>query len=483
MKTPVKQNRILTYLRFSAGCAFFAAAAALAFVATTTNVLSTDHVAAGKRLPMAKSSVQTSVQQAGAEASMKDGSVGLPLTAATEEAAKRAFPADETPFTAQLNAIVGVKTFLARSASNATPTPPTKGKLSKKNKKQPPEAPRFNNWSSIGATTSNDPNILTFAGTATTISGRVTAIALDTNPARGCSVSFCRLWLGAAGGGVWRTTNALATTPSWTFLTSLNFSTNAIGALTFVDNGTANGILYAGTGEPNASADSEAGLGIFKSTDGGDTWTQVPCQLSTITTNSPGTGSNGTYSGNAFYGRSISRIVVDPTNFNVIYVGSARGVRGVDETYGGPTSNPPVPRPPFGLFKSTDGGNTFTFIWDGSNTCPLCNGTSPLASIRGVTEVRMDPSNHNIIYAADFPGPGGAGSGGVWRSNDAGNTWTQILAAADPTDNVNRVGFDVGNLGGRQIQCWLVRMVTSARPYRTYSGPSPRRLALRPSPI
>ena len=443
-----KNQSIVTYLRLSAGCAFFAAAAALAFVATTTNVLTTHDVAATKRPQLAKSSIQASVNDAKAEASMKDGSVGTPFTAAAEEAAKRAYPADETPFTAQLNSITAFKRFMASSASNATPAPAPKGHVRKKNKKQPPEAPRFNTWSLIGPSSAFFPGILTFSGANYFTSGRVTAIALDTNPGRGCTASFCRLWIGAAGGGVWRTTNALATVPTWTFLTSLNVFSNAIGAMTFVDNGTANGVLYVGTGEPNASADSEAGLGIMKSLDGGDTWTQLGAQVGPITTNSPGTGPNGTYTGNAFFGRAISQIVIDPTNPNIIYVGSARGVRGIDETYGGPTSNPPVPRPPFGLYKSTDGGAHFTFIWDGSATCPAgCNGSDPLASIRGVTQVRMDPFNHNIIYASDFPGPGGAGSGGIWRSNDAGSTWTQILPARTPTDNVDRAAFDVGKNG------------------------------------
>src|ERR1700730_4783795 len=121
MKT--KNSRIITYLRFGAGFAFFAAAAALAFVATTTNVLTAQEDASTKYAALSKSSIRDSVSGAGAEKSMKDGSVATPLTEAMEEAAKRAFPADETPFTAQLNAIIGFKRFQASSASNATPTP------------------------------------------------------------------------------------------------------------------------------------------------------------------------------------------------------------------------------------------------------------------------------------------------------------------------------------------------------------------------
>lgn len=446
MKTaPTKRNRTLAYLRVSAGVAFFAAAAALAFVAVTTNVLTTQTAKA--RPTLIKSSAQDAI--ASASEVSKDGTFLSPLTRAEEEAAKRAYPADETPFTAQLNAITSFKRFMTASAANATPTPPSKGIVSKKNKKQPPEAPRFNTWSPIGPSTAPFPGVLTFSGGPYNTSGRITAIAFDAYS--GCTTSFCRLWIGAAGGGVWRTTNAIATTPSWTFLTSLNVYSNAIGALTYVNPTSgpvgANGTLWVGSGEPNASADSEAGLGLFKSVDGGDTWTIPAAQVGPITTNSPGTGPNGTYTGNAFFGRAIAQIVVVPGSPNTLYVSSDRSVRGIDSTYGGPTSNPPQPRPPFGLFKSTDGGNTFTYIWDGSATCPAgCNGSDPLASIRGVQDVRLDPNNSNIVYAATYPGPGGGG--GIWRSTNAGSTWAQILPARNPARNTDRCGFDVVDLGG-----------------------------------
>jgi hypothetical protein len=447
MKTPLNRNRILVYLRTSAGCVFFAAAAALAFVATTTtNVQTVDNAAAKKRLPVAKLSMQDSVKGVGAEKYQKgkkgSPSFESPLTRAEEEAAKRAYPADSTPFTAQLNAIIGYKRFMATSAVNATPTPVSKGGILRKNKKQPPETPRFNTWFPIGpAPESPVPNILTFTGSTSAFSGRITALEIDR--ASGCSVAFCRVWLGAAGGGVWRTTNALAPTPTWTFLTSLNVMSNAIGAL-FYDN--AHGVLYAGTGEPNASADSEAGLGLMRSNDGGDSWTALPCLTGPLTTFSPGTGPNGTYTGNAFFGRAISKIVVDPTNFLTIYVASTRAVRGVDSTYGGPTSNPPVPRPAFGLYKSVDGGGHFTLIWDGGASCPaICIGVDPLASIRGVPDLKLDPINPSIVYASAFPGPGGGG--GVWRSTNGGITWTQILAARDPANNDDRTAFDVHAFG------------------------------------
>ena len=100
-------------------------------------------------------------------------------------------------------------------------------------------------------------------------SGRVTAMAID--PA--CTAGACRVWVAAAGGGVWWTDDGLAKTPTWQFVSG-GFGTNAIGTLTF--DGPRHNVLYAGTGEPNASGDSEAGVGIYRSIDGGANWALVP---------------------------------------------------------------------------------------------------------------------------------------------------------------------------------------------------------------
>src|SRR6185503_9687070 len=114
-----------------------------------------------------------------------------------------------------------------------------------------------------------------------------------------------------------------------------DFATNAVGTLTY---DAAHTTLYAGTGEPNASADSEAGFGIYKSTDDGDTWVH----LASNTTVAAGTGVDCTcavghggtriapaYTGPAFDGRAVSSIIIDPNNTNIMYVGSIRAVRGV----------------------------------------------------------------------------------------------------------------------------------------------------------
>src|SRR3981081_4401213 len=79
-------------------------------------------------------------------------------------------------------------------------------------------------WTLIGPSTASFPDVLTFSGAPYITSGRITALALGS----ACTTSNCTLYVGAAGGGIWRTNNALAATPTWTFL-SASFGTNAIG--------------------------------------------------------------------------------------------------------------------------------------------------------------------------------------------------------------------------------------------------------------
>ncbi len=121
--------------------------------------------------------------------------------------------------------------------------------------------------------------------------------------------------------------------------------------------------IYLGTGEGNrCSSGCEAGVGIYKSTNGGDKWTKL---ADTCVDNA--TYHCATPGKDAFLGRGINSIVVDPSNANHIFVGSAQAVRGLSHVIGAggtvrvePGANEP------GLYESTDGGNTFTEVWDGA---------------------------------------------------------------------------------------------------------------------
>src|SRR5258708_5681651 len=110
----------------------------------------------------------------------------------------------------------------------------------------------------------------TGATAGTIYSGGATAIAVAPN----CTALSCAVFIGAAGGGVWQADNALATQPNW-HPSSSGIPSNAIGSLVFDPNDPSGKTLYVGTGEPNGSGDSEAGVGLYKSTDGGKSWTVV----------------------------------------------------------------------------------------------------------------------------------------------------------------------------------------------------------------
>jgi hypothetical protein len=267
--------------------------------------------------------------------------------------------------------------------------------------------------------------------------------------------------------------------PSWTFLSD-SFATNAIGTLTY---DAASNTLYAGTGEANASADSEAGFGIYKSTDAGSTWTH----LASNTSVAAGTVDCGAifgppfgimtapaYSGPAFDGRSISSIVVDGST---LYVGSTRGVRGVSSVSSGGAVSLGPGLPPYGLWKSTDGGATFTLL-NAQTVClnPTLAGSAGIiqasfGSTRGVNHIELDPSTSTTVYAAAFPRNNALPlntAGGVWRSTDSGATWTQIKTALNPAQNTDRAEFAVTKLPNGNTRMYVGDGNTGAPATRFY---------------
>jgi len=230
------RNRFVSHLRIAGAVTLLSAAAAMAFVAVKP---SGPTLASQDRLRAISKFRGDPDRLAGNRRTLPGDHDGGPLLAALEDYAHRAYPAKDVPMTATLNALTGFREVKRASMGR----------------------PSVGAWQLIGPSNADAPDILTFSGTEYFTSGRVTALAIDPS----CSVRRCRVWVGAAGGGVWRTTNALSGSgASWTFVSD-SFGTNAIGMLTY---DAPNNTLYAGTGEANASGDSEAGLGIWKSTDG-----------------------------------------------------------------------------------------------------------------------------------------------------------------------------------------------------------------------
>ena len=223
-------------------------------------------------------------------------------------------------------------------------------------------------WTPIGP----EPTIPLLAeafGGSPNVSGRVTAISVDPTNA---SI----VYIGGADGGVWKTTNGGA---NWTPLTDAEVSL-AIGAIA-IDPSNHN-IIYAGTGEDNNNQDGYTGAGILKSTDGGATWTSRP---------GPFVGPLGATTG----GGSIGSLAVSPSNGQIVLAGVS--LLGAD-----------------GVYRSTDGGTTWTDVLGGSGF--------------PATGVVFDPTNGNIAFAAIGAVSGNA-SNGVYKSTDGGATWSALITA------------------------------------------------------
>jgi hypothetical protein len=208
-------------------------------------------------------------------------------------------------------------------------------------------------WTSIGPTVGNVPGPVTYTGAPSFVSGRVTSLAVSGT----CGKSSCVALLGAAGGGVWKTANALANSPDWRPV-SEGLDTNSIGSLLYDPTDSSGSTVYAGTGEPNGSSDSEAGLGLYKSTDGGEHWSLVP----------------GSF--DAAHDRAIATIAVDPANSRHLWIGTAVARHGSSAVNGGRFTPPDAPT--VGLYESVDGGLHFSLVF--SVDSDVVNPASPNGS-------------------------------------------------------------------------------------------------------
>ncbi|MEO0972910.1 MAG: sialidase, partial [Pseudomonadota bacterium] len=200
-------------------------------------------------------------------------------------------------------------------------------------------------------------------------------------------------YVGAASGGIWKSTDG-----------GLNWKpvfdgerVHSIGALALAPSDPE--IVYAGTGEAFIRSNVSIGNGVWRSTDGGTNWTHVGLENT---------------------GR-ISRIVVHPTNPDVVYVAA------LGHGY--------TPQQERGIYKSTDGGDTWTQVLH------VDKGT-------GASDLVMDPFNPRILFAGMWSlelrpwtrrsgGPGG----GIYKSLDAGKTWTKLEGEGLPEGEVGKVSL------------------------------------------
>jgi hypothetical protein len=303
--------------------------------------------------------------------------------------AARAYPADAVPVSVAIQAQTTFNRIA--NADAATGDPGGKGR----------------SWSLFGPQQAGvQPGVTAFSGAQNTTASRITAMVV----APDCSATSCRVWVGASGGGIWRTNNALAPDPLWTQLRPGELDQASVGTLTLDPTDSKGKTLYLGTGEANrCSSGCEAGVGIYKSTDNGEHWTKLDDKCV----------SNATYpclvpGNDAFLGRGINSIVIDPRNANHIFVGSALGVRGLSHVIGnGGTIRTEPDANAVGLYESNDGGATFTMVWNGNSSTSF-----------GITDVGLDPLNPNVVYVAAF-------DAGLWR-RDSGATPTAFRQVFRP---------------------------------------------------
>jgi len=201
-------------------------------------------------------------------------------------------------------------------------------------------------------------------------------------------------YVGTAHGGVWKTTNN-GTTFEAQFQDQGLMS---IGDVTVSQHNP--DLVWVGTGESNNRQSTSWGDGVYKSTDGGKTWSHMGLKTS----------------------RHINRIVIDPRDNDVVFVAATGSLWG--------------PGGERGVFKTADGGRTWKQVLKVDDDT-------------GANDLAMDPSNNRILYASMYQrrrtaccfNGGGPGSG-LFKSTDGGETWTKVTAA--PFDGpLGRIAFDI----------------------------------------
>jgi len=219
------------------------------------------------------------------------------------------------------------------------------------------------------------------------MSGRISDLAVyESNP----SIYY----VGTAHGGVWKTTNN-GTTFEAQFQ---DLGLMSIGAVAVSQNNP--DLVWVGTGESNNRQSTSWGDGVYKSTDGGKTYTKVGLETS----------------------RFINRIVIDPRNNDVVFVAATGSLWG--------------PGGERGVYKTIDGGRTWKQVLKVDDDT-------------GANDLVMDATSNKVLFASTYQrrrtqccmNGGGPGSG-IWKSTDAGETWTRLKGGI-PDEPLGRIGLDV----------------------------------------
>jgi photosystem II stability/assembly factor-like uncharacterized protein len=226
--------------------------------------------------------------------------------------------------------------------------------------------------------------------------GRAVAVA-------GVGGSSNDFYFGSVDGGVWKTGDAGTV---WKPMFD-GQPVASIGALAVAPSNSK--VLYAGTGESDIRSDLASGDGVYKSTDGGHTWKNIGLRNS----------------------RQISRILIDPANANVVYA----GVLGY--AYG--------PSPERGVYKSTDGGATWQHVLDKGPDVGIADMAIAIGKPNILFAATWNAHRPPWSTYAPLEGPGS----GLYRSTDGGATWSQLTGSGLPGGDWGRVGVAISSDGTR----------------------------------
>lgn len=248
------------------------------------------------------------------------------------------------------------------------------------------------------------------------MAGRITDIAAHPSQPK-------TFYIAGATGGIWKTVNAGTTfVPLWE-----KGPIASMGDLAIAPSNP--NIVWAGSGEEDSRNTVQPGYGIYKSVDAGVTWQSMGLEKT----------------------QHIGRIVVHPTNPDIVYVSALGQLWGTNAERG--------------LYKTVDGGKTWTL-------------SKFISDRAGFVDVAMDPRDPNVLYASSwerirkphFLKSGGPGSA-LWKTTDGGTTWKEIKGGGFPATMKGRISIEISQSNPDMVYAMVeADSVRGAKPQRLLSG-------------